>query len=132
MYTLPLATVGTVNFTALPAVSRPGFCALFHNSLPMFLASYARRTAGPPAVKDPFPNGAGAVVLFVPRLLESIAQRMPFVAVGVAEIDGDAPGNPNVDVVCVVGVVAKSPVVGLNANAWPACWSPNCAPKKYN
>jgi hypothetical protein len=37
--------------------------------------------------------------LFVPYNAESMAHTMPLVAEGVAEIDGVAPGNPNVDVV---------------------------------
>jgi hypothetical protein len=51
MYTLPLATVGTVNFTAFPAVSRPPVAwELFHNSVATLLALYACKMAGPAAV----------------------------------------------------------------------------------
>jgi len=47
-YTFPFATVGTVNFTALPAAS-PGTIELFHNSFPRFVdrtraKSLARRS----------------------------------------------------------------------------------------
>jgi hypothetical protein len=39
-YTLPLATVGTVNFTAFPA-ALPAPVALFQSSFATFAASYA-------------------------------------------------------------------------------------------
>ena len=77
-YTLPLAIVGTVNFTALPARStlEP---ALFHSSRPMLVASYACSTAGP------HPGDSA-----VQNWLLSIAQTIPF-ALPDAEIEGVAP-----------------------------------------
>src|SRR6266568_3888830 len=46
-YTFPLTTVGTVNFTARPGLSRELFTALEYNVVPGLLASWACRIAEP-------------------------------------------------------------------------------------
>src|SRR2546430_2589562 len=76
MYTLPFATVGTVNLTETPARSA-ATCPLFQSSFARLLASYACSTDGPA----------------VPLCDESIAHTMPC-EFPFAETDGVAPGNP--------------------------------------
>ena len=50
---MPFATVGTVNFTAFPAVSLPPVaCELFHYSVATLLAVYAYKMAGPAATES--------------------------------------------------------------------------------
>jgi len=82
MYTFPLATVGTVNVTAKPALSAAAI-ELFQSSLVRFVALKACKTAGP------HPGDCG-----VQYLLLSSAQRIPLLA-PFDETEGVAPGNPN-------------------------------------
>ena len=89
IYTFPFATVGTVNFTAFPAVSRPPDAwELFHSSVETLLASYACRTAGP---------ARACPLSLVPYAAALIAHTMPSVVADEAEMEGVAPGNPNVE-----------------------------------
>jgi hypothetical protein len=98
--------VGTVNFTALPAVAA---CELFYSSFDKLLASNAWRMAGPAAL----------TVSPVPNAPESIAHTMPSVVADEAEIDGVAPENPNTEGVCCVGVVLNLPVAESKAKLSP-------------
>ena len=84
MYTLPLATVGTANFTAFPAWSRlADACELFQSSLARFVASYACKTAGPHQVD------CGVQYVCV-----SMAHTMPL-ADPKDDTEGVAPGKTN-------------------------------------
>jgi hypothetical protein len=77
-YTLPLATVGTVNFTAPPAEPEP-VLGLLKSKVETLLASYASRIALP----------------VVPQAERSRTQTMPLV-VPLAETAGVAPRGGNV------------------------------------
>jgi hypothetical protein len=104
IYTFPFATVGTVNFTAFPAVSRPPAASeLFQSSIEMLLASNACKIEGPAALLAPF---------FVPNAALSIAHTMPFAVADDDEIDGVAPANPKPDGVKLDGVVVSAPRAG--------------------
>src|ERR1700758_4587134 len=74
-YTFPLTTLGTVNFTAAPGLSREAFVALEYRVLAQLPALCACSTACPPVV----------------YASESIDQTMPCV-LPLAEIDGVEPG----------------------------------------
>src|SRR5262249_28447389 len=80
-YTLPLATVGTVNFTEFPAASA-GFLALFHSSVARLVASYACSTAGPQRE---------ACVVQPP--VWSMAHTIPSLLLPEADTEGVAPGK---------------------------------------
>src|SRR5271168_997148 len=114
-YTLPFATVGTVNFTAFPAAF-PVPCVLFHSSVARLVASYAWRTAGPQ------PDAC-----CVQYWLLFSTHTMPL-AVPCAETEGVAPGNPNVPADCDVCEILNWPVDVLNANDFK--WPP--APAMYS
>ncbi len=106
MYTFPFATVGTVNFTAFPALSRLKFCELFHNSVAEVRRIVSVQHRRPPA-------GAFGVPL-VPYFPVSMAQTIPFSVAEDAEIDGDAPANPNPVGVADAAVVLNIPFDVLN------------------
>ena len=89
-YTLPFATVGTVNFTAFPAWSDP-LLVLFHNSVARLVASCACKIA--PVM------GFG----------RSMVHTMPFVD-PCEDIDGVAPGNAYVPDDWELGVVVNIPL----------------------
>src|SRR5882672_9863378 len=96
--------VGTVNFTAFPAPSA-ALASLCHSSVPRFVASYARKTAGPQLVAWP-----------VQYVFVLSAHTIPLV-VPLAEREGVAPGKLYVSPEWEPAGVVNFPVVGLNVNA---------------
>jgi hypothetical protein len=85
-YTFPLATVGTVNFTASPAVSRDATAiALLYISFERLFGSYARRIAGA------FGVASAPLESINHKMAELVALVDPF-----QEITGVAPCGPSV------------------------------------
>src|SRR5579859_159132 len=97
-YTFPLATTGTVNFTAPAAASLVPAWLLLYNSCPTFSALYACKIAGCP----------------LPQPSDWIAHTMPLL-VPLADTLGVAPGNPYVVGPCDVGLALTAALPMLNA-----------------